>query len=91
MLVARHAGRGNYRDLLASGMRIFEYPSAILYARTLVVDDYVSVVGSSNLGFRYCYFNAEFNVFIFDDLSRQTMAQVFEEDPDHSWEIQLEA
>ena len=52
MPLVRHAGHGNYSDLLASGVRVFEYQSAILHAKTLVTDDYVSVVGSSNLDFR---------------------------------------
>ena len=80
MPVVRHAGHGNYSDLLASGVRIFEYQSAILHAKTLVVDDCVSVVGSSNLDFRSFYFNAECNVLIWDDATARTMAQAFEED-----------
>ena len=72
-------------------MRIFEYQSAILHAKTLVVDDYVSVVGSSNLDFRSFYFNAECNVLIFDDATGRTMAQTFQEDLGQSIEMQLEA
>lgn len=87
----RHAGHGNFPDLLASGVRIFEYQSAILHAKTLVVDDYVSVVGSSNLDFRSFYFNAECNVLIFDDATGRTMAQTFQEDLGQSIEMQLEA
>jgi cardiolipin synthase len=90
MPLVRHAGRGNYSDLLASGVRIFEYQPAILHAKTLVVDDYVSVVGSSNLDFRSFYFNAECNVLIFDDATGQTMAQTFEEDLRQSLEMRLE-
>ena len=90
MPLVRHAGRGNYSDLLASGVRIFEYQPAILHAKTLVVDDYVSVVGSSNLDFRSFYFNAECNVLIFDDATGQTMAQTFEEDLGQSLEMRLE-
>ena len=87
MPVVRHAGHGNYSDLLASGVRLFEYQSAILHAKTLVVDDYASVVGSSNLDFRSFYFNAECNVLIFDGAIGQAMAQAFEEDLGHSREI----
>lgn len=87
----RHAGHGNFHDLLASGVRIFEYQSAILHAKTLVVDDYVSVVGSSNLDFRSFYFNAECNVLIFDDATGRRMAQTFQEDLGQSIEMQLEA
>ena len=87
----RHAGHGNFHDLLASGVRIFEYQSAILHAKTLVVDDHVSVVGSSNLDFRSFYFNAECNVLIFDDATGRRMAQTFQEDLGQSIEMQLEA
>lgn len=91
MPLVRHAGHGNFSDLLASGVRVFEYQSAILHAKTLMVDDYVSVVGSSNLDFRSFYFNAECNVLIFDDARAQKeMAQAFEEDLEQSLEIRLE-
>jgi cardiolipin synthase len=89
MPLVRHAGHGNFPDLLASGVRIFEYQSAILHAKTLLVDDYVSVVGSSNLDFRSFYFNAECNVLIWDDATGRTMAQVFEEDLGQSVEMRL--
>jgi cardiolipin synthase len=90
MPLVRHAGHGNFPDLLASGVRIFEYQSAILHAKTLVVDDYVSVVGSSNLDFRSFYFNAECNVLILDDATGRTMAQTFEADLGQSLEMGLE-
>lgn len=87
----RHAGHGNFHDLLASGVRLFEYQSAILHAKTLVVDDYISVIGSSNLDFRSFYFNAECNVLMFDDATGRAMAQAFEEDLGQSLEMQLES
>ena len=53
--------------LLEAGVRIFEYRAAILHAKTLVADDFVSVVGSTNLDFRSFHFNAECNLVILDD------------------------
>jgi cardiolipin synthase A/B len=91
MPLVRHAGHGNFSDLLASGVRVFEYQSAMLHAKTLVVDDYVSVVGSSNLDFRSFYFNAECNVLIFDDATGQTMAPTFEVDLGQSVEMRIDA
>jgi cardiolipin synthase A/B len=90
MPVVRHAGHGNFPDLLSSGVRIFEYQSAILHAKTFVVDDYVSVVGSSNLDFRSFYFNAECNVLILDEKTGRTMCQAFEEDLGQSHEMRQE-
>jgi cardiolipin synthase len=88
--LVRHAGHGNFHELLASGVRIFEYQPAILHAKTLVVDDYVSVIGSSNLDFRSFYFNAECNVLLLDDANGRTMARAFEEDLGQSLEMRLE-
>ncbi len=55
-----------YSGLLSRGVRIFEYDAAILHAKTLVADRYLSVVGSSNLDFRSIEFNAECNFLILD-------------------------
>jgi cardiolipin synthase len=76
--------------LLASGVRIFEYQPAILHAKTMVADDYVTVVGSSNLDFRSFHFNAECNVLLLDDDIGQRMTCAFEADLAESLEIQLE-
>jgi len=91
MPLVHRAGRGNFADLLGNGVRVFEYQSAILHAKTLVVDDYVSVVGSSNLDFRSFYFNAECNVLIFDDTTARAMADAFQEDLGQSIEMHLES
>lgn len=85
--LVRHAGHGSFSQLLASGVRIFEYQPAILHAKTLVADDYVTVVGSSNLDFRSFHFNAECNVLILDDETGRSMVQAFETDLSRSIEI----
>jgi cardiolipin synthase len=88
--LVRHAGHGSFSELLASGVRIFEYQPAILHAKTMVADDYVTVVGSSNLDFRSFHFNAECNVLLLDDDIGQRMTCAFEADLAESLEIQLE-
>src|ERR1041385_6711073 len=89
MPLVRHAGHGNFSALLASGVRIFEFQAAILHAKTLLADNHISVVGSSNLDFRSFYFNAECNVLILDDETGQSMAEAFEKDLDQSVEVRL--
>lgn len=86
----RHAGHGFFEQLLKSGVRIFEYRPAILHAKTLVADDYVTVVGSSNLDFRSFHFNAECNVLILDEDTAQGMTHAFKEDLGQSVEIRSE-
>jgi cardiolipin synthase len=43
------AARALYRDLLAAGVRIFEYSTSELHAKVAVVDGHWATVGSSNI------------------------------------------
>ncbi|HSS45109.1 MAG TPA: phospholipase D-like domain-containing protein [Thermoanaerobaculia bacterium] len=85
--LVRHAGHGHYAALLERGVRVFEYQAAILHAKTLVADDYVSLVGSTNLDFRSFHFNAECNLVILHGPTGRTLSAAFEEDLLHSVEI----
>ncbi len=86
----RHAGHGYYEELLATGVRIFEYTAAVLHAKTMVADGFVSVVGSTNLDFRSFRFNAECNLVVLGEETGASMATVFEEDLSRSEEIREE-
>ena len=89
--VVRHAGHALYSSLLSRGVRVFEYDAAILHAKTLVADGYLSVVGSSNLDFRSLEFNAECNFLILDESTAGRLEQAYETDLTHSREIRLGA
>lgn len=48
-----HAQRSYYEELLAAGVRIFQYPAPyILHAKHFSIDDDVAVIGSSNMDIR---------------------------------------
>jgi cardiolipin synthase len=88
--LVRHAGHGYFGELLRCGVRIFEYRPAVLHAKTLLVDDFVSVVGSTNLDYRSFQFNAEANLVILDDTTGTSLARAFEDDLSRSEEISLD-
>ena len=88
--IVRHAGHGFFAGLLNCGVRIFEYQPAILHAKTLVADDFATVLGSSNLDFRSFHFNAECNLLILNDEIGQIMSRAFETDLEQSVEVQNE-
>ena len=88
--LVRHAGHGYFRALLRLGVRVFEYGAAILHAKSLVADDFVSVVGSTNLDFRSFHFNAEANLVILDAPTGRTFADAFRDDLTRSVEISVE-
>lgn len=85
--IARHAAHGVYATLLRSGVRIFEYQAATLHAKTLVVDSYASIVGSSNFDFRSFWLNAECNLLCFDDVCARALEHSFTHDLHVSTEI----
>jgi cardiolipin synthase A/B len=85
--IMRHAAHGWYHRLLKEGVRIYEFQPAVLHAKTAVADDFVSVIGSSNLDFRSFRFNAECNVVILDTTTGQAMAAAFERDLQQAVEI----
>jgi cardiolipin synthase len=87
----RHAGHGYYTDLLRHRVRVFEYDAAVLHAKTLVVDDFISLVGSSNLDARSLRYNAECNALIMDGETGRTLSEAFLRDLAHSREIRLDS
>jgi cardiolipin synthase A/B len=47
--IVRASQRSTYEKLLNAGVRIWEYQPSMMHAKTLLVDDWLSVVGSTNL------------------------------------------
>jgi len=86
----RHAAHGAYRQLLESGVRVFEYERATLHAKTMVVDGHASLIGSSNLDFRSFWLNAECNVLVLDDACAAELEGSFRADLAGSREITRE-
>ncbi len=57
--VAALASRATFSELLSAGVRIFEWPGAMLHAKTAVIDDSWAIVGSYNLDHRSLFHNLE--------------------------------
>jgi cardiolipin synthase len=60
------ASRSYYRDLLAAGVRIFEYEGGLLHAKTLTLDGEVTLIGSANMDRRSFELNYENNILFYD-------------------------
>lgn len=57
--------RGNYRDLLAAGVKIYEYTPGFVHAKTFVTDDKMAVVGTINMDYRSYYLHYECGVWFY--------------------------
>ncbi|MBQ1608165.1 MAG: hypothetical protein II092_04805 [Lachnospiraceae bacterium] len=58
--------RGYYTECLEAGVKIIEADGQFNHSKTMVADDYLSVVGATNLDVRSFTINNEVNTFIFD-------------------------
>lgn len=85
--IVRHAGHGFFSGLLDRGVRIWEYEASILHAKSLVVDDHVSVIGSTNMDYRSFHWNAECNLLVLSREVALRMRRAFDEDLERSREI----
>jgi cardiolipin synthase len=60
------ASRSYYADLVAAGVRLFEFNGGLLHAKTVTVDREVSLIGSANMDRRSFELNFENNILISD-------------------------
>ncbi|MEF7616530.1 cardiolipin synthase ClsB [Aquincola sp. MAHUQ-54] len=68
-----------YEEMLAQGVRIFEYMPAFLHAKVALADDHWATVGSSNIDPLSLLLNLEANVVVHDQAFTAELARQFEE------------
>jgi len=77
-------------EIMEAGVKVYFYQDGFLHAKTMVADDVVSTVGSTNLDYRSFEFNFEVNSFIYNqDFSRQ-MKSVFLKDQEQCRRVDLD-
>jgi len=60
------ASRSYYADLLAAGVRVFEYQGGLLHTKSLTLDGDVTLIGSANMDRRSFDLNYENNILVYD-------------------------
>ena len=60
------ASRSYYGDLLAAGVRIFEYVGGLLHTKSLTLDGDITLIGSANMDRRSFELNYENNILLYD-------------------------
>ncbi|MGE0116127.1 MAG: cardiolipin synthase [Steroidobacteraceae bacterium] len=84
-----HAARAGYTKLLEGGVRLFEVTDALLHAKTALIDNSLSVIGSANLDYRSFLHNNEITAVIISESLAERMQQIFLADSMKSREISL--
>jgi cardiolipin synthase len=69
------ASRSTYPDLLACGVRLFEYPLGLLHTKSITLDARIALVGSANMDRRSLELNFENNLLVLDPGLTATVRQ----------------
>lgn len=85
-----HASHREYDRLLAGGIRLFETKDALLHAKTALIDDAVTIIGSANLDYRSFLHNNEVTAVVVNAATAQRMETIFRRDLEQSKEITLQ-
>ena len=86
----RLAGQTHYEELMAAGVRIYEYQPTMMHAKVVVIDGVWSVVGSANMDERSMELNEENVLAIRDTALAGDIERSLLQDFEHSKEFELE-
>ncbi|RYF43055.1 MAG: cardiolipin synthase [Comamonadaceae bacterium] len=87
----RRASRGLWGELLEAGVEMYEYQPTMYHVKAMVVDGYMTSVGSTNFDVRSFRLNDEANLNVYDRSFAARQTQVFEADLKQAKRISFEA
>ena len=79
-----YAARSYFDELLAAGVRIYEYGPRMLHSKTLLVDDHLAIIGSANFDHRSFRLNFEVSLLFHDTRLASELERTIELDLAHS-------
>lgn len=85
-----YAGRHWYEELMAAGIRIYEYQPTMIHSKTIIADGIWGTIGSMNFDNRSMAFNNESNLVFLDAPLGAQMDSTFMNDLAHSREIHID-
>lgn len=89
-VVVNAAAYSYYEELLDNKVRIFFYKKGFIHAKTMLIDDTFSSVGTANMDVRSQELNFEVNALVFDPKINGKLQDLFHEDMNDCEEISLE-
>ncbi len=87
--VTWHASHARYEELLAGGVRMFEYQPSMMHAKTMVADGEWAILGTMNFDNRSFALNDESVLMVHDAPVALTLERAFADDLTRSREILL--
>jgi cardiolipin synthase len=78
--IAKYATDSYLEDLLRADVKVYRYTKGFIHAKTIVIDDIFSTVGTSNMDNRSFNINFEINALIYNKSKAIELKQMFEDD-----------
>lgn len=85
--IVNAAARSYYTELLRQGVRIFGYQKGFVHAKTIVIDDSLTMIGSANMDYRSFDLNFEVNAMVYSEKINAQLQNAFNNDLKDSVEI----
>ncbi len=85
--IVNAAAKSYFSELLKSGVRIFLYKKGFVHAKTLLVDDMLSMVGTANMDVRSFDLNFEINAVVYSRRINSELHTAFLHDLEYSEEV----
>lgn len=85
--LVRWAAHAAYPELLAQGVRVYEYLPRLLHAKTLVIDEGWTCIGTANFDYRSLFINYEVSLLTANSLLAQELAGQFLSDLGEAEEV----
>lgn len=87
--ITQSASMSYIKQLLEAGVRVYLYKKGFVHSKTMVVDDVIASVGTTNMDNRSFELNFEINAFCYDSGLATQLRQQFEQDKRDSEEASL--
>ncbi|NNC50013.1 MAG: cardiolipin synthase [Flaviramulus sp.] len=88
--IVKHASNSYLEALLIANVKVFKYKKGFVHAKTMVVDDIFSTVGTSNMDYRSFNINFEINSLIYDSENSKLLKKHFLSDLKECYEVDYE-
>lgn len=74
------AARSYFDELISCGVKVFEYQASMLHSKTMLVDDFIGIIGTANFDNRSFRLNYEVCVVAYGEAFNAKLAEQFHED-----------
>ena len=85
------ASRSYYKELLQSGVKVYRYKKGFIHAKTIAIDNQLSIIGTANLDYRSFDLNFEVNAVIYNSETTRELRKQFDEDLESSEQLDIVA